>query len=92
MRAHTGGYYVALDLVDRPGAVASIARTFADHEISIQSIVQRAPASASGAQPAIAPFYLITHDTLEKSMRETLATIEKQGQVASKPRMIRIER
>ncbi len=89
-KAHVGGYYIALELLDRPGEVAAIARILADEKISIASIVQRAPRSN---QPrATAPFILITHDTLELSMRAALQRIERDGHAASKPRMIRIER
>ncbi len=89
-KAHVGGYYIALELHDRPGEVAAIARILADEKISIASIVQRAPRSN---QPrATAPFILITHDTLELSMRAALQRIESDGHAASKPRMIRIER
>lgn len=90
-KAHEGGYYVALELKDKPGAVAAIARILADEKISIESIKQRGKRE-QGEQRAIAPFILITHDTLEKSMRVALQKIERDGHVASKPRMIRIER
>jgi homoserine dehydrogenase len=90
-KAHEGGYYVALELRDRPGAVAAIARIFADENISIESIVQRGKREKD-EQRATAPFILITHNTLETSMRAALARIEKDGHVASHPRMIRIER
>ncbi len=99
MRAHEGGYYVAMDLWDKPGEVAAIARAFADEGISIESIVQKGPA-ISRTVPLreeekareTAPFILITHDTLESSMRAALARIEAEGHCAGKPRMIRIER
>ena len=39
-----------------------------------------------------APFILITHDTVEAKMRAALERIEKDGHVAGRPRMIRIER
>jgi homoserine dehydrogenase len=87
-RAHEGGYYVALELYDRPGAVAAIAKVLADEKISIESIVQRAPAK----EGAVASFMLVTHKTLDSSMRQALALIERDGHVASKPRTIRIER
>ena len=87
-RAHEGGYYVALELFDRPGSVAGIANRLAEEKISIESIVQRAPQS----EAATAPFILITHDTLEHTMREALRKIEADGHVARKPRMIPIER
>jgi len=94
MRAHEGGYYVALDLYDRPGEVAAVARALAEEGISIESIVQRGPSSRSGgdSRRETAPFILVTHDTLESSMRAALSTIESQGHVATPPRMIRIER
>jgi homoserine dehydrogenase len=88
MKAHEGGYYVALELYDRPGAVAAIATALANERVSIESIVQRAPAQ----EGSTAHFILITHNTLESSMRSALAQIEKNGHVATKPRMIRIER
>jgi homoserine dehydrogenase len=90
-RAHEGGYYVALELRDQPGAVAAIARILADEKISIESIVQRGKRERDEARKT-APFILITHDTLETSMRAAMAKIEKDGHVAAKPRMIRIER
>ncbi|CAN5504155.1 homoserine dehydrogenase [soil metagenome] len=88
MKIHEGGYYVALELHDRPGSVAAIARVLADEQISIESIVQRAPAQ----QGSTAPFILITHNTLESSMRAALQRIEADGHVAATPRMIRIEK
>ncbi|MBI2717410.1 MAG: homoserine dehydrogenase [Rhizobiales bacterium] len=90
-KAHEGGFYVALELHDRPGAVAAIARILADEKISIESIVQRGK-QEKDAPRATAPFILITHDTLETAMRAALSRIETDGHVASRPRMIRIER
>jgi homoserine dehydrogenase len=87
-RAHEGGYYVALELYDKPGAVAAIANILAEEKISIESIVQKAPAK----EGAIASFMLVTHKTLDSSMRQALVRIESDGHVASKPRTIRIER
>lgn len=89
VQAHEGGYYVALELHDRPGAVAAIATALADAKISIESIMQRGVRSGPRAT---APFILITHNTLDSAMRAALARIETDGHVAAKPRMIRIER
>jgi homoserine dehydrogenase len=90
-RAHEGGFYVALELVDKPGAVAAVARILADEKISIESIFQRGKTEKDTPR-ATAPFILITHDTVEHAMREAMERIEKDGHVASRPRMIRIER
>jgi homoserine dehydrogenase len=90
-KAHEGGFYVALELLDRPGAVASIASILADAKISIESIVQRGKADKD-ANRATAQFILITHDTLEMSIQKAVARIQKDGHVAGTPRVIRIER
>jgi homoserine dehydrogenase len=93
MRAHAGGYYVALEMRDRPGELAGVAKAFADEGISIESVIQRGPAvSRSKADADIAPFVLITHDTLESAMRSVMEKIEERGHVATRPRMVRIER
>ncbi len=89
-KAHEGGYYVALQLHDKPGAVAAVARILADERISIESIVQRG--TSSNETRDTAPFILITHNTLEPSIRKAMAKIEKDGHVVGHPRVIRIER
>jgi homoserine dehydrogenase len=90
-RAHEGGFYVALELHDKPGAVAAIATILADAKISIESIVQRGKADKDTTR-ATASFILITHDTLEPSIHKAMERIEKDGHVARAPRVIRIER
>ncbi|MBL8791622.1 MAG: homoserine dehydrogenase [Rhizobiales bacterium] len=90
-KAHEGGYYVALRLLDKPGAVAAVARILADERISIESIVQRGTATGEQTRET-APFILITHNTLEQSIRSAMGRIEKDGHVAGHPRVIRIER
>ncbi len=90
-KAHEGGFYVALELLDKPGAVAAIASILADAKISIESIVQRGKADKD-AKRATAQFILITHDTLEMSIQKAVVRIQKDGHVAGTPRVIRIER
>ena len=94
---HQGAYYVRLSVYDRPGAMASIAGRMGERGVSLESIVQRRP---RGAQPGIdarpkpgAPtsVILITHETTEAAMRGALEAIDRDGQVAEKPQMIRIE-
>jgi homoserine dehydrogenase len=90
-KAHQGGFYIALELPDKPGAVAAIAKILADEKISIESIVQHGK-SDNDAERATAPFILITHDTLETAIRKAIGKIEKEGHAAGTPRLIRIER
>ena len=88
-RAHEGGYYVALELHRPPRLGRRRSPT------GWRKRRSRSRASSSGrpqSEAATAPFILITHDTLEHTMREALRKIEADGHVARKPRMIRIER
>lgn len=98
MRAHKGGYYVALQVRDQSGAFAAIAQRMAEQSISLKSIVQRgneidvdigASDAASGKETRAV--VLITHDTLESSIRDALSNIEADGVITQTPRMIRIE-
>jgi len=98
IQRHEGGYYIRLAAVDRPGAAATIARRMADENISLESIVQRGrdrqphggedPRSVS--KPA--PVALITYATSEDAVRRALAAIERDGVIAEKPQVIRIEK
>ncbi len=90
-KEHEGGFYVSLELHDRPGAVAAIATILADAKISIESIVQRGKKDKEETRTT-ASFILITHDTLETSIQKAMERIEKDGHVAKAPRVIRIER
>ena len=45
MDRHCGAYYIRLMVVDRPGVIADVAACLRDHEVSIESMIQR------GAQP-----------------------------------------
>ncbi len=96
MRAHEGGYYIAMDVFDRSGAVAAIAQRMAEQQISLESIIQK-PLMASGREesvekPDTMPVVLITHDTLEENVKAALEQIEEDGHTARTPRMIRIEK
>jgi homoserine dehydrogenase len=96
--SHRGAYYVRLLVHDRPGAMASIAGRMAEHEVSLESIVQRRPRKADpGAPPKAAAsntmqLVLITHDTVEASIRRALKLIEQDGKIAGRAQMIRIEK
>ncbi|KQT53217.1 homoserine dehydrogenase [Aureimonas sp. Leaf454] len=89
MRAHEGGYYIRLSVLDRVGAFASIARRMAENGISLDSIVQRKPQGSRDEETA--PVVLITHETTEAAVRKALDGLSRDGHLAGEPRMIRIE-
>ncbi|MBK9081941.1 MAG: homoserine dehydrogenase [Rhizobiales bacterium] len=89
VQRHEGGYYIRLDVADRPGAMAAIATRMAERQISLESIVQKASHSAGGGR---VPVILITHATTETAVREALDKVVADGFVSGKPQLIRIER
>jgi homoserine dehydrogenase len=94
MRAHEGGYYIRLNAKDVPGALAAIATRMAERAISIESVIQRPdlhvtdPAAMGEHTRTIV---LLTQDTLEADVRESLALIAADGFIVGEPQLIRIE-
>ena len=41
MDRHCGPYYMRLMVVDKPGVIADIAAALRDHEVSMESMIQR---------------------------------------------------
>jgi homoserine dehydrogenase len=95
MQRHEGGYYVRLAALDRPGAAAGIATRMAEHQISLESIVQRRPsgsADSDGRSGRPVPVVLITYATTEAAIRAALDKVLADGHIAEPPQVIRIER
>ncbi|EJF87395.1 homoserine dehydrogenase [Bartonella rattimassiliensis] len=85
---HAGGYFIRLNVHDRAGVFAAVAKHMADNHISLESIVQR-PFVEDQIEKTI---ILITHETTEVDVRQALAEIEKDGHLIAKSQFIRIER
>ncbi len=83
---HRGAYYVRLMVVDRPGVFADIAAILRDHEVSMESVLQR---SRDPGLPV--PVVMTMHETQESSMIAALDAFEALDAVVEPPRMIRIE-
>ncbi|WP_208435696.1 homoserine dehydrogenase [Bartonella phoceensis] len=84
---HAGGYFIRLNVHDRAGVFAAVARHMADNNISLESIVQRSFVESQIVKTII----LITHETTEVNVRQALAAIEKDGHLVAKSQFIRIE-
>ncbi|HRK25394.1 MAG TPA: ACT domain-containing protein, partial [Beijerinckiaceae bacterium] len=91
MREHEGGYYIRLQVKDRPGAAATIATRMAERGISLESILQKG-ARDRVQNGASVPVVLITYATHESAIREALAAIAADGVLDGEPQAIRIER
>jgi homoserine dehydrogenase len=92
MQRHEGGYYIRLSVYDRLGAAAAIATRMMEKNISLESIMQRRlPHKGKGEADSV-PVILITHATSEHAVREALEAVVRDGYIAEKPQVIRIER
>jgi homoserine dehydrogenase len=94
---HEGGYYIRLEVVDKPGTAARIASRTAQNNISLESIVQRRAGPVRGgtdptAAAAPAPVVLITYATTEVAVSRALKAMEADGVLIGRPQVIRIER
>jgi homoserine dehydrogenase len=95
MQRHEGGYYIRLMAVDRPGSAATIAKRLAQHNISMESIVQRhsgPPAGGTVKAQGPVPVILITYATTEDAVRKALAAVLRDRVVLGRPQLIRIEK
>jgi homoserine dehydrogenase len=81
-----GPCYVRLMVVDRPGIFAAVAASLRDHEISMESVLQRGRAPG-----AVVPVVMTLHEATEAALQQALAEIAKHDGIVEPPRMIRIE-
>jgi len=94
MRAHEGGYYIRLNAKDVPGALAAIASRMGAAGISLESVIQRPDLRVSddtAESGKTRTVVLLTHSTMEATVRETLAQIAGDGFIVGEPQLIRIE-
>src|SRR3984957_6178016 len=61
-------YHVALDVADRPGVLATVARSFAEHGVSIQAVRQEGRGDA-------AILVLVTHAATDAALAETVTQL-----------------
>jgi homoserine dehydrogenase len=89
MQSHEGGYFIRLTVADRTGVFASIAARMAENAISLESIVQRSKPDSSVMSKTI---ILVTHATMENSVRKAVDAIKAESYLVGEPQVIRIER
>ena len=95
MQRHEGGYYIRMRAVAKPGTAATIAKRLAQHNISMESIVQRhrgPPAGGAERGKGPVPVILITYATTEDAVRKALAAVQRDKVISGRPQLIRIEK
>ncbi len=78
-------YYLRMQLLDKPGALAKVARVLGDSGISIDRMRQY------GHEDTTAPVLIVTHKTTRAALDEALAGFTATGVVSGDPVAIRIE-
>lgn len=76
-------YYILLEVIDRPGVLAQVAKAFADHSVSIKSVWQEGMGDE-------ARLVMITHRAVERDFQALLNTLrgmESVEEVASAMRV-----
>jgi len=86
MDHHKGAYYVRFNVVDESGVLANITQALTDHNVSMESVLQR-----SRDPNQIVPVVMTLHETDEASMRRAIEQISNNGAVVEPPVVIRIE-
>ncbi len=77
-------YYMRVEVVDKPGVMASVTDIFGKQKVSLQSIIQK----TSGEDAEIV---MVTHEVKERNMREALKMIETLPNVKKICNVIRVE-
>jgi homoserine dehydrogenase len=80
-------WYVRLTVADRPGVMSNITQTLADRDISIESLVQKAPLSGQSEVPIV----LLTHQTPGSVISEAIEEITGLPEVQSDYALLRVE-
>ena len=80
-------YYIRLEVADRPGVLAGIARAFGDHEVSIASVIQKETDDAAQT----AELVIMTHQAQEEAFQATLAQVRDLPQVVSVGNFLRVD-
>jgi homoserine dehydrogenase len=66
-------YYIRLKTTDLPGVIGNLGKACGEFGVSLQSVMQRCT-----HEDGTASIVLVTHEVLEKQMRQALAKIEAQ--------------
>lgn len=77
-------YYLRLRIEDKAGILAQITQLFAEHQISVESMIQR-PCADNCAH-----LLFSTHEALEKDVRTMIEKLSSLDTVLEKPFMIRM--
>jgi len=80
-------YYIRIEVADKPGVLAGIARALGDHNVSIASVIQKETDDAAQT----AELVVMTHPAKESAIQDSLAQIIGLPDVVQVGNMLRVE-
>ena len=79
--------YLRMAVEDQAGVLAEVTKILGDHDISIESILQK----GTGSHEDVLPVVIVTHKTLEQNMQLAVKQLESLSSVKGSITRIRIE-
>jgi len=80
-------YYLRLNVADRPGVLAQVAKVLGEHKISISSVIQK----AADAAAQTAEIVIMTHPAKEAAMQQALQELRHLAVVKEISNFVRVE-
>ncbi len=79
-------FYILIDVLDKPGVLAKIAKVFGDNSVSIKSMIQK-----QSAEGNIARLIFITHEVVNKNYYKSINEVAGLDEVIKVLNSIRVE-
>ena len=79
-------FQITLEVVDQPGVLASVAKQFADNDVSVETVAQSA-----GTDSDLALLTVMTHSASEAALERLVAELAKNSSVKKVSSVIRVE-
>jgi homoserine dehydrogenase len=83
-------YHIWLEVSDQPGVLAEIARIFADHQVSVETVQQSRQPSHDGGAPT-ATLVIQTHKAPGSALDNTVSALQVSSAVSAVSGVIRVE-
>jgi homoserine dehydrogenase len=80
-------WYLRMEAEDKPGVLSSVASLFSDQGISIEALIQKAPAAGQ----TLVPLIVVTNRARQGSVQNAVSAIEALDTINGKVTRIRVE-
>ena len=85
MAEHRSRYYLRMRALDRPGVLSAIAGVLSEHDMSIESVIQK------GRSEQSVPLVMLTHQAREADLQNAIKELEGLDVLENPPVFFRIE-